>query len=341
MVKFPKINEGDTMLRKLGKLSRYVDKVEGDSSVYLEALSCVFSGRSIGVVGDLSGCYDYIGLVDGYIEGSGCTVDNYCVSIGGITFIVLERPLNIRLNTSVISAPDGSCRMGILTKEYVMALYKAGVVYPDTLDAKVDISEVVDILLGIYGDEYASGQLVDGFTFSGCSRVTVECSFGSRHSSDIGYIADCWNEAYVYLPKTVPFKLAISGSSMLSGRYYGGRSLVSISVENAFYLLHEYGHHLDKSLGNKSEGLEFGDIYRSYVSGLGSMGHDSLGGYPYYAYYSKPSEVFARAFEYWYMVNYGNSSFAGLCKNGIFSKGEYSPFASMIPVLNSFFFGLV
>lgn len=118
-----------------------------------------------------------------------------------------------------------------------------------------------------------------------------------------------------------------SANRIVKGLYYPANNNLIIDYRKGRVdsFVHEYGHYLDHTLSDKDLSLssEFADILTEYRSRLKTSDD----------YYRIPTEVFARAYQFWISEKNINSDINDFDA----SKAEYEPFIEMKEKVNAYF----
>ena len=149
-----------------------------------------------------------------------------------------------------------------------------------------------------------------------------------------------WEENYDKFPisnKQPELKFRKLGKHHATGLYLSRSNIIAIDVRDTTSFVHEYGHYLDYTYGDPSRTTlslreDFLDVVEAYVDLLS----DNLNPRTK-KYLSRPTEVFARGFEFW--VSDKTMSETKLQKNPIeyLLSPEYIPFLVLKDKLYSFF----
>lgn len=129
------------------------------------------------------------------------------------------------------------------------------------------------------------------------------------------------------------------GKHRASGLYVPGESILAVDVRATTSFIHEYGHYLDYCLLNSDEQLSlleaFQHIVKAYKLNLKSVADEKV--IAKWDYYITPTEIFARAFELWF-VRQINSSTCLTKREEEYANGpEYRAFDGLLDCIYTYF----
>ena len=148
------------------------------------------------------------------------------------------------------------------------------------------------------------------------------------------------------LPESVSLRFRKLGDHKAIGLYYSSFKCIAVDIRDTSAFVHEYGHAIDhqyKEILNQdvmlSMSAEFRDIRRKYGKILNQILKEDKINLNNKSYYMMPSEIFARAYEYYVALSFsdtdGTSANKGTIELAV--STQYRPFFKMENEVMEFF----